>query len=305
VAGAVSGERRSSIATMLDLETVDAGLFRGRSTWKPSMRVFGGEVAAQSLIAAGRTVPAGRPVHSLHAYFLRPGSAALPVVYDVEAIRDGGSYTTRRVTARQQGEATFSLSASFHAPENGFAHQVPQPTMPPPDDLPGTEEAMADADELTRQWFSGLAQRHPFDLRIDGELPRFATARGERSAPRQRFWFRSREALPDDQLVHSCAATYASDMLLLSVSLGPHDAMFGAADVAFASLDHAVWFHGPFRADDWLYYDQEGTWAGGGRAICHGRMFDRSGRLVVSVMQEGMIRKIDPDRAARRAGPRP
>src|SRR5215213_5461265 len=226
---------------MLDLETIDAGLFRGRSTWKPSMRVFGGEVAAQSLIAAGRTVPAGRPVHSLHAYFLRPGSAALPVVYDVETIRDGGSYTTRRVTARQQGEATFSLSASFHAPENGFAHQVPQPTMPPPDDLPGTEEALA-----------------------------------------------------DDQLVHSCAATYASDMLLLSVSLGPHDAMFGAADVAFASLDHAVWFHGPFRADDWLYYDQEGSWAGGGRAVCHGRMFDRAGRLVATVMQEGMVRRRRP-----------
>jgi acyl-CoA thioesterase-2 len=150
---------------------------------------------------------------------------------------------------------------------------------------------MVGADEWSRRWFSGLAERHPFDLRFDGELPRVAAGRGERVEPRQRFWFRSREPLADEQLVHSCAATYASDMLLLSTSVALHGTMFGSPDVAFASLDHAVWFHGPFRADDWLYYDQESSWAGAGRAVCQGRMFDRAGRLVATVMQEGMVRR--------------
>jgi acyl-CoA thioesterase-2 len=280
-----------SITAMLDLEQLDVGLFRGRSQWPPSMRVFGGEVAAQSLMAAGRTVPQDRLAHSLHAYFLRPGDPSLPIIYTVESIRDGGSYTTRRVTARQRGEVTFSLSASFHVQESGFAHQLPELAAELPEQLPTLDESLAAADELTREWFSGLAERHPFDFRLDGELPRVATSRGERPAPRQRFWLRSCETLPAEQLAHSCAATYASDMLLLSTSVALHGTMFGAPDIQFASLDHAIWFHGRFRADEWLYYDQEGTWANGGRAICQGRMFDRSGRLVVTVMQEGMIRK--------------
>jgi acyl-CoA thioesterase-2 len=282
------------IAAVLDLEQLEVDLFRGRSHWPPSLRVFGGEVAAQSLVAAGLTVPADRAVHSLHAYFLRPGDSSLPIVYQVERVRDGGSYSTRRVTARQRGEVTFTLSASFASAEDGFAHQLPTLDAPRPEDLPDAEEATAGADELTRDWFRGLPERHPFDLRFHGELPRIATARGERAEPRQRFWFRSQERLPDNQLVHSCAATYASDILLLGSSVAPHGTMFGAPDVAFASLDHAVWFHGPFRADEWLYYDQEGSWADGGRALCQGRMFDPGGRLVVTVMQEGMVRRRPP-----------
>ncbi|MCW2717865.1 acyl-CoA thioesterase II [Pseudonocardia sp.] len=280
-----------SVAAMMDLEQIEVDLFRGTSQWPPSQRVFGGEVAAQALVAAGRTVPKERMVHFLHAYFLRPGDASVPIVYRVEPIRDGRSYTTRRVTAQQHGEVTFTLSASFHLPEDGFTHQIPQLVAPPPEALPDPDPSMAGGDELTRAWFSGLADRHPFELRFDGELPRVATGRGERVAPRQRFWLRCRETLPDEQLVHSCAATYASDMLLLSTSVALHGTMFGAPDVQFASLDHAVWFHGPFHADEWLYYDQESSWADGGRALCQGRMFDRSGRLVVSVMQEGMIRR--------------
>jgi len=275
---------------MLALEQIEVGLYRGRSRVPPSQRVFGGEVAAQSLAAAGATVPEGRGVHSLHAYFLRAGDPSLPIVYWVEPIRDGGSYTTRRVTAQQRGEAIFMLSASFSAPEDGLTHQLPRLDAPDPTDLPGPEEAMASTDGMVRDWFTGIAMRHPFDLRFDGELPRVATARGERVAPHQRFWLRSREPLPDDPLVHACAATYASDMLLLSTSVALHGTMFGVPELRFASLDHAVWFHGPFRADDWLYYDQEGTWAASGRALCQGRMFDRTGRLVVSVVQEGMIR---------------
>jgi acyl-CoA thioesterase-2 len=279
-----------TIAAMLDLEELEVGLFRGRSQWAPSQRVFGGEVAAQALVAAGRTVPKERAVHSLHAYFLRPGDATAPIVYRVEQVRDGGSYTTRRVTAQQRGEATFTLSASFHREETGFAHQLPQLSATPPEDLAEPDESLAGSDELTRRWFRGLGDRHPFDIRIDGELPRVATGRGERVLPHQRFWLRSREPLPAEQLVHSCAAAYASDMLLLSTSVALHGTMFGAPDLQFASLDHAVWFHAPFRADDWLYYDQESSWAGAGRALCQGRMYSRDGRLVVTVMQEGMIR---------------
>jgi acyl-CoA thioesterase-2 len=285
-----------SLQAMLDLEQLEENLFRGHSQWAPSLRVFGGEVAAQSLIAAGRTVPVDRSVHSLHAYFLRPGDASLPIVYEVEPVRDGGSYTTRRVTARQQGEVTFTLSASFSVSETGEPRQRPRLAAPAPDGLPEPAEAMADTDEAARQWFSGLAERHPFDLRFHGDLPLLAAGRGEQREPVQSFWFRSRETLADEQLVHSCAATYASDMLLLSTSVALHGARFGSPGVAFASLDHAVWFHGPFRADDWLYYDQASDWAGSGRAICQGRMFDRGGRLVATVMQEGMVRRRSPAR---------
>ncbi|TQM11374.1 acyl-CoA thioesterase-2 [Pseudonocardia kunmingensis] len=276
---------------MLDLEQLEVELFRGFGVERSPMRVFGGVVAAQSLVAAGRTVPAGRLVHSLHAYFLRPGDPSVPIVYRVDPIRDGGSFTTRRVTAQQHGEAIFTLSASFHTPEDGFTHQLPRLDAPSPEDLPVTPGSMDDADELSRRWYSTLPERHPFEFRFDGELPRLATGRGERVAPRQRFWLRSREPLPDDPLLHRCAATYASDMLLLSSSLGLHGTTLDSRDLQFASLDHAVWFHGPFRADEWLYYDQEGTWAGGGRALCRGRMFNRAGALVVSVVQEGLIRQ--------------
>jgi acyl-CoA thioesterase-2 len=279
-----------SIATVLALDQVEPSVFRGHSRFPATQRVFGGEVAAQSLVAAGRTVPPGREPHSLHGYFVRQGDAAIPIDYRVEPIRDGGSYSTRRVTALQRGEAIFTLSASFAAPEEGLTHQVPQSPAGSPEGLPGPEEAMAGTSGLVRDWFLNLVERHPFELRFDGELPRVATARGERVAPRQRFWLRSREELPAGQMAHSCAATYASDMLLLSTSVALHGTMLGVPELRFASLDHAVWFHGPFRADEWLYYDQEGTTAASGRAMCQGRMFDRAGRLVVSVVQEGMIR---------------
>ncbi len=278
------------LVDMLALEQVDTDVFRGRSRFPPSQRIFGGEVVAQSLAAAGRTVPPDRLVHSLHGYFLRPGSAALPVDYRVEPIRDGGSFTTRRVTAQQQGRATFTLFASFGVTASGFAHQVAQVAPPPPDDLPGPEQAIVGTDGSVRQWFDTTTTRHPFELRFDGELPQVATARGEQVAPRQRFWLRSREPLPDEQWVQSCAAAYASDMLLLTSAVAPHRTMLGDPDLLFASLDHSIWFHGRFRVDDWLYYDQHGTWADGGRALVEGRMFDRTGRLVVSVVQEALLR---------------
>jgi acyl-CoA thioesterase II len=275
---------------ILDLERLDAYLFRGRSRSAAPMRVFGGEVAAQALVAAGRTVPPQRRVHSLHGYFLRPGDSTAPILYHVDAIRDGGTFTTRRTVAVQNGEPVFHLSASFQTPEEGFAHQVPRCDAPPPEDLPPAEVTMADADETSRAWFAFMRANFPVELRFVGELPRIATMRGEARPPAQRFWFRSAERLPDDPLLHGCAVTYASDLMLLGSALPPHRTFIGDADLQFASLDHAVWLHAPFHADEWLFYDQEGTWAGNGRGLCRGSVFDRSGRLVASVAQEGLIR---------------
>ncbi|MCW2884064.1 MAG: acyl-CoA thioesterase [Streptosporangiaceae bacterium] len=281
---------RSRVSDILDLERLGAGLFRGRSGWGSSTRVFGGEVAGQALMAAGRTVPDQRRVHSLHAYFLRPGDSSEPIDYQVDPIRDGGSFTTRRTVALQRGEPIFHLSASFHMEEDGYDHQVPHLDAPPPEDLPPAEVTIAEADEATRAWFAAGLGNFPFDLRFAEELPRIATMRGEAGAPAHRFWFRSAERLPDTPLLHDCALTYASDILLLASALPPHRTVIGSPGLQFASLDHAVWTHARFRADDWLFYQQEGAWAGGARALCRGSLFDRSGRLVASVMQEGLIR---------------
>jgi acyl-CoA thioesterase II len=279
------------LAALLWLDRVAEDRFRAGPRRPTAERAFGGAVAAQAVLAAGRTVPPERRLHSLHASFLRPGDASAPTGYRVTPVRDGASYTTRQVTAEQRGKPTLLLTASFSLPEDGWEHQLPELDAPPPEQLPTPEEALAGAHGPVRQWLRTLPRRHPFDLRLAGELPRAAAARGESAPPRQRFWLRSRAPLPDEPLLHACAATYASDMLLLSTSLAPHATTVGAPDVASASLDHAVWFHGPFRADEWLFYDQWSSWAAGGRSLCHGRLFDRAGRLVATVAQEGMIRR--------------
>jgi acyl-CoA thioesterase-2 len=275
---------------LFPLERVGPHRFRapGRAA---AERAFGGAVVAQALFAAGGTVEPERRVHSLHGHFLRPGDTSTVTTFGVETVRDGGTYATRRVVAEQRDRAIFALTASFQLPEDGWEHQVPALDAPGPEGLPGTEDAIAASDGRLRQWFENFHRRHPFDLRFAEELPRFAAARGVGAPPRQRFWLRCREPLPDEPLVHSCVAAYASDMLLLSTSLAPHATMIGAPDVMSASLDHAVWFHGPVRADDWLFVDQDSSWAAGGRALCHARMFDRSGALVLSVVQEGVIRR--------------
>ena len=281
----------AGLPQILDLERLDRYLFRGRSRPTESTRVFGGEVAAQALIAAARTVTdPDRTVHSLHAYFLRPGDPGRPIVYQVDPARDGRSFTTRRVVAVQDGETIFVLSASFQVAEPGLAHQVPVLDVPDPDALPTAAEALAGADEATTAWLAAVARTFPIELRFPGEPPRLATARGEPRPPRQVVWMRSTEPLGDDPAMHACAATYASDLLLLTTALLPHRLLLGDRRLQIASLDHAVWFHGPFRADDWLCYEQEGPWAGGGRALCRGQLFDRRGTLVATVMQEGLIR---------------
>jgi acyl-CoA thioesterase-2 len=283
---------KPGLQDILDLEQIEVRVFRGRTRagQTTATRTFGGEVAAQALVAAGRTVPEDRRVHSLHAYFLRPGDPGTPILYMVDPIRDGRSFTTRRVVAVQHGEAIFHLSASFHVAEPGLAHQQPRLSAADPDGLPTIEESLRGVDEQSRGWFERIAEAFPVEVRFPEELPRFATARGERPEPRQRVWLRSAQPLSDDPLIHVCAATYASDLFLLASALPPHGVVIDDPGLQVASLDHAVWFHAPFRADDWLFYDQEGPWAGNARALCRGAFFDRHGTLVASVVQEGLVR---------------
>jgi acyl-CoA thioesterase-2 len=296
--GVRTGGATLGLTGLLDLEQLDQHLFRGHSRQPTTTRVFGGQVAAQALVAAGRTVLDGRPVHSLHAYFLRPGNSADPIVYRVEDVRDGRNLTTRRVVATQDGEAVFVLAASFHRPEEGLRHQTLESEPFSAGDVPPPERTIDMADDATRTWLGAVAQLFPLDIRFLDEPIRVAVGRGERPEPRQRFLVRSSAPLPDDPLVHVCAAAYVSDLFLLSTSLPPHGLLMGDPAVRAASLDHAMWFHRPFRADEWLLYEMEGTWAGGGRALCRGTLFDARGEMLASVVQEGMIRREDAGRAS-------
>ena len=250
-------------------------------------------------MAAGSTVSDDRRVHSLHAYFLRPGDTRIPVLYTVDAIRDGRSFTTRRVVARQHGEAIFNLAASFHVQEPGLERQLPQLDGADPDALPSAEESLAAADELTRASLARLLDRFPVDIRFPGRLPGVRSPGGEPAPRRQSVWLRSSRPLGEDALAHVCAVTYVSDLFLLGSALPPHGLSIDDDALQMASLDHAVWFHAPFRADEWLYYDMEGLWTGGARALCRGALFDRRGTLVANVMQEGLVRSSVPRRPSR------
>jgi acyl-CoA thioesterase-2 len=248
-------------------------------------RVFGGQVAAQSLMAAGRTVDTGRP-HSLHAYFLRPGDPTVPILYEVDRIRDGRSFTTRRVVAVQHGRAIFHLSASFHADEPGLTHQFPMPEVPDPDELDSLVVRLEPFRDTLGDWF---AKPHPIDQRHIGELP---FSRNASRDPVQRLWIRADGDLPDDPLLHACIATYASDMSLFDTMLAPHNVSWDDADFMGASLDHCMWFHRPFRADEWLLYDMDSPTAYGARGLARGLLFTRGGDLAVSMVQEGLMRMV-------------
>ncbi|MFI1971783.1 acyl-CoA thioesterase II [Streptomyces cinnamoneus] len=278
---------------LLDLEQIEQDIFRG-TTDRPILvpRVFGGQVAAQALVAAGRTVPDDRAAHSLHSYFLRPGDPAVPIVYTVDRIRDGRSFTTRRVVAVQHGQPIFHLSASFQTYEEGLEHQEPMPAAPDPASLPtaaetlGAHAGLLGGPDVVRRI---LEAREAVDLRyVDG--PPFASV-GEPREPKSQVWFRTNGKLADDPMLHVCLATYVSDMTLLdSVLLAHGRGGWAVGDVVGASLDHAMWFHRPFRADEWLLYDQESPTAQGGRGLARGRIFTQDGRLAVSVIQEGLVR---------------
>jgi acyl-CoA thioesterase-2 len=274
------------LVDILDLEPIEVNIFRGRSPDVSLQRVFGGQVAGQALVAAGRTVPADRPVHSLHAYFLRGGDPAVPIVYEVDRVRDGRSFTTRRVVAVQHGMPIFHLAASFQLPADGVEHQVAMPAAVDPETLPTFRERYAPYAEEMGEWYS---RPRPIDLRYVEDPPRVAREKGPRS-PNQLVWMRADGTLPDDPLLHVCALTYASDMTLLESVLLGHGLSFGMPNLKGASLDHAMWFHRPFRADEWMLYDQESPSASGARGFARGRLYSRDGRLCVSVAQEGMLR---------------
>ncbi|WP_328464346.1 acyl-CoA thioesterase [Streptomyces sp. NBC_00448] len=281
-----------SLLDLLDLERIEQDIFRGFSRSAVVPRVFGGQVAAQALVAAGRTVPEERAAHSLHAYFLRPGDPGAPIVYQVDRIRDGRSFTTRRVVAIQHGQPIFHLSASFQIHEDGLEHQEAMPSAPDPETLPSADELLpAHADKFPDPTVIDrlLEARAAVDLRYV-EDPPFLTA-GVRREPRSQVWFRTRGKLADNPLLHVCLATYVSDMTLLdSVLLAHGRGGWAVGDVVGASLDHAMWFHRPFRADEWLLYDQQSPSASGGRGLGTARIYTQDGALAVSVIQEGLVR---------------
>jgi acyl-CoA thioesterase-2 len=272
------------LVALLDLEQLDVNLFRGVSPPHSPTRVFGGQVAGQALVAAGRTVPADRFVHSLHAYFIRPGDPRVPIVYQAERVRDGHSFTTRRVLAIQHGEAIFSLSASFQLEQLGLEHAEPMPDdVPDPETLPDMGARVAAGEDAG--WLTGVPR--PIDLRFVEE-PLWSSRRVAGHTPR-RVWMRADGRLPDDRLLHPCMLTYASDMTLLGSVLARHD-LSATARVQMASLDHAVWFHRSFRADEWLLYECYSPVASGARGLATGRFFTREGRQIATVVQEGLVR---------------
>ncbi|WP_353186551.1 acyl-CoA thioesterase II [Bosea sp. (in: a-proteobacteria)] len=289
----MSQQISASLTAILDLERLESNLFRGRSPKSSWPRVFGGQVIAQSLYAACKTVE-GRQPHSLHAYFLLPGDPEMPIVYEVDRLRDGRSFTTRRVLAIQKGEAIFAMSASFQVDEPGYDHQMPMPKVPMPEDLPDREEMarsilphMPDAVQAYYQ------RKRPIEIR-PVEIERYRT--GGKMEPKFNVWIRALERLPDEPALHQSVLAYASDLMLLDSSLIAHGTTVFDQKIQGASLDHALWFHRPFRADDWLLYAQDSPSTSGARGFSRGLIFDRQGKLVASVAQEGLIRP-RPDRA--------
>jgi acyl-CoA thioesterase-2 len=279
----------NELVELLSLERIEENLFRGRSQDLGWGQVFGGQVLGQALSAAAQTVPPERPVHSLHSYFLRPGDVSRGIVYEVDRIRDGKSFTTRRVKAIQNGQAIFNLSASFQTGESGFEHQDSMPEAPGPEGLPSHQEQLRrHADRLpapVRAW--ALAER-PIETRpVDPYDP----INPEKRPPRRLVWYRSAGALPDDPALHRYMLAYASDFHFLVTSLQPHGVSWLSRGMQVASLDHAMWFHQPFRFDRWLLHVMESPAASGGRGTVRGRFFDQDGALVATAVQEGLIRR--------------
>lgn len=280
----MSQDALDQLVALLDLEAIEVNIFRGMSPDEDRQRIFGGQVAGQALVAAARTVEPERQVHSLHAYFLRPGDPRRPILYEVDRIRDGRSFTTRRVVAIQHGQAIFNMSASFQVPEEGYAHAYPMPEVPPPDTLPSLRDRLKGRTDLE----AFLARPRPIEIRHVDWPP---DQPDEDLEPRQRVWMRANGTLPDDPVIHQIVLTYASDMTLLDTTMVPHGRSWFEPSVFMASLDHAMWFHRPFRADDWLLYAQDSPSASGGRGLARGLVFTRDGTLVASVSQEGLIRR--------------
>jgi acyl-CoA thioesterase-2 len=286
---ATGQEAVEALLRLLDLESIDETTFCGSSPPVGPQRVYGGQVAAQALVAAGRTVDPSRTVHSLHGYFVRPGDPAEPITYSVENIRDGRSFSVRRSVALQHGRTIFFMSASFQRAEHGLDHQATAPPdVPPPDEVPTMVDRLAPYPERLGIW--SLIPR-PMDVRYVGE-PGWVRPGDRPAEAQQRVWMRIDGRLPDDPLIHACTLAFCSDLTLLDSVLSWHGAVWGPGGVVGASLDHALWFHRPFRADEWFLYDCSSPSASGARGLAMGHMFTEDGRLIASAVQEGLLRRV-------------
>ena len=279
----------TALLATLKLEPLEDNLFRGARGSEGWQRVYGGQVLGQAMMAAAQTVDRGRSIHSLHGYFLLAGDPSLPIIYDVERIREGGSFTTRRVKAIQHGRAIFSMSASFHKQEDGFDHQSTMPDVPPPEALPNPQELIGSLiDRLPASMRSYFERELPIEMRV-ADVSRYLSR--EKKDPAQNIWIRTSGPLPDDPILHPAVLAYASDFTLLDTALIAHGKLLFDPDVQLASLDHALWYHRPFRADEWMLYVQDSPSAFGARGFCRGSIYARNGRLIASVAQEGLMRK--------------
>lgn len=276
------------LVDLLSLESIEENLFRGRSQDLGFRQLYGGQVLGQSLSAASQTVEDARHVHSLHGYFLRPGDASMPVVYSVDRVRDGGSFSTRRVTAIQKGQPIFTCSASFQYDEEGFEHQVQMPDVVGPENLPTEVELASDmADQLPERIRDKVLCAKPIEIRPVTERDPFNPKPGD---PVKYAWFRADGNLTDTPALHKYLLAYASDFGLLTTALLPHGKSVWQQDMQIASLDHSLWFHRNLRADQWLLYATDSPWAGNARGFCRGSIFNLAGQLVASSTQEGLIR---------------
>ncbi len=280
------------LVALLDLEQLEVNLFRGVSLDRERERIYGGQVLAQALMAAGRTVEPDRRVHSMHAYFLRLGDPTIPIVFDVDRIRDGRSFTTRRVVAIQHGQPIFNLATSFHVPEEGFEHFDRMPVVSVPDDLPEADRwAEGQPETIDRQGAPHVVDALDF-RQVGGKFTPPREHRGAALDPDQDTWLRVRGRLPDEPLLHAAVVAYASDMTLLNTAILPHPLGEHDTGLMMASLDHVMWFHRPFRADEWLLYHVHSPSAGAARGFAQGQLFCADGTLAVSVAQEGLIRRM-------------
>jgi len=276
---------------LLKLERIEENIFRGESHYTPWKRVFGGQVLAQSLTAALETVTETRYIHSMHAYFILPGDINLPIVYQVEVIRDGGSFTTRRVKAIQKGQDIFIMSASFQREESGLEHQVNMPNVPPPDNLMSDEELGKSLEGKLPRVAKQLQIPRPIEFR---PVERFDQLFGGKVGPFRHVWMRAKGEVKVDKAMHPCLLAYASDYNLLTTALNPHWQDLSFAELQLASLDHGMWFHRDFRMDEWLLYALDSPSASNARGFTRGNIFNREGKLVASVVQEGLIRQRKP-----------
>ena len=287
--GSVTSTALQALVELLDLEKLEENLFRADSPAYGWQRVYGGQVLGQALVAAGRTVDEDRAAHSLHAYFLIGGDPAHPIIYEVERIRDGGSFTTRRVKAIQHGRPIFAMSVSFHKAEESYEHHATMPNVPAPEDLPTEQELHAQLlPSLPENMRSYWQHERPIEMRPT-DVSRYLDR--QKREPVQSIWLRANGQLPDDPKLHQCVMAYASDFTLLDTALIAHGKLLFDTDIQLASLDHAMWLHRPARMDDWVLYVQDSPSANGGRGFCRGSLYTRDGVLIASTTQEGLMRQ--------------